>query len=424
MKADYTIQGSNNQMSVQILDENMGNFGGFESVEKSIFDPNLGQKTDKFNDIAKINNIVPGDGERDFSLLDNITNKRSNYENMTRRFSLQNSARELLPNERVAGCLRSRIFAGRPVEVYKALMFKAAFYANLQTCGSIWSCPVCASKITERRRLELQQGVNNWRGRALLLTLTLQHSVNDSLEVVLLALLNTYSNKLIRGRFWVDLKRDFGLVGTIRTLEVTHGVNGWHPHGHVLLFSEHDKIDFELLHKRLFEKWEYELHAIGRYTNKKAFDLQYSNQAVADYVAKWGLADSGGNDWNISHEMTKNPVKIAKNGGYTPFALLESSAGGNEAHGRLFQEYFRAFKGKRQLRYSRGLKELLGLADKSDEQICDEKIEQSYLFMVLSREQWRQVLGNDIRAELLQQVAEGDIQSVVAYLSQFGIEWE
>jgi len=67
---------------------------------------------------------------------------------------------------------------------------------------------------------------------------------------------------------------------------------------------------------------------------------------------------------------------------------------------------------------------LLGLLEKTDEEICNEKIEQSYLFMVLSSEQWKMILGNDIRAELLQQVANGDIQDVVTFLTSFGIDWE
>ena len=29
------------------------------------------------------------------------------------------------------------------------------FYTGLQTCGSVWTCPVCASKIQEIRRLEI-----------------------------------------------------------------------------------------------------------------------------------------------------------------------------------------------------------------------------------------------------------------------------
>ena len=371
------------------------------------------------------NNIVACGSENGVkSPLDNMGKKASPCETIIKRYSLQSQARVLLPNESVARCLRLRLSKDLPIEVHKAIMFKNAFYVNLQTCKSVWSCPICASKITERRRVELQLGIEKWQGKILLLTLTLQHSCNDTLKDTVTALLKGYSKDLTSGKFWDSLKGDFNIKGTIRTLEVTWGLNGFHPHLHVLLFLDCNEYDFNELHDRLYEKWEKSLHKLGRYTNKKAFNLQQSTKTIADYVTKWGSDYDIESQWTIAHEMTKNPVKVAKNGGLTPFSLLESSMLGNELHGLLFQEYFKYFKGKQQLRYSRDLKELLGLVDKTDEEICNEKIEQSYLFMVLSREQWKLILGNDIRAELLQQVANGDIEDVVTYLSQFGIEWD
>ena len=370
------------------------------------------------------NNLVVGGSEIAQKMpLDTIGKKRSPYETILRRFSLQHHSCELLPKFGVRGCLRLRIDRNNPIEVYKAIKFNNAAYGNLQTCKSVWVCPICASKITERRRVELAEGVKNWQGRILLLTLTLQHRSNESLELIVTSLLNAYSNKVTRGKFWDNLTRNFGIVGTIRTLEVTWGDNGFHPHLHILLFSERNQIDYEALHKRLYEKWEHSLHSIGRYTNQKAFNLQFSNEAIANYVTKWGEIDSN-NNWDISHEMAKSPVKVARNGGYTPFAMLEESMLGNEKFGLLFQEYAKYMKGKQQLRYSKGLKELLGITEKSDEEICNEKIEQAYLFMVLSRGQWKQILGNDIRGELLQQVANGDIETVVTFLMKFGIDWD
>lgn len=32
---------------------------------------------------------------------------------------------------------------------------KTAYYVGLQTCGSIWTCPVCAARISETRRKEV-----------------------------------------------------------------------------------------------------------------------------------------------------------------------------------------------------------------------------------------------------------------------------
>ena len=381
-------------------------------------------KSSKTVKVVTQNNIVVGGSEIAQILpLDNMGKLATFYETIIRRYSLQGHSRELLPHFAVARCLRHRIDKNTPIEVYKAVKFNNAAYGNLQTCKSVWVCPICASKITERRRVELAEGVKNWQGRILLLTLTLQHKSNESLETIVTSLSKAYSKKFTFGENYTKIMRDFGIVGNIRTLEVTYGDNGFHPHLHILLFSERNQIDYKALHKRLYEKWEHSLQSIGRYTNQKAFNLQFSNEAIANYVTKWGEIDSN-NNWDISHEMTKNPVKVAKKGGYTPFALLESSQNGNEIHGKLFQEYAKYMKGKRQLRYSEGLKELLGLLEKSDEEICNEKIEQAYLFMILSREQWKQVLGNDIRGELLQQVANGDIETVVTFLMKFGIDWD
>ena len=37
-----------------------------------------------------------------------------------------------------------------------------------------------------------------------------------------------------------EVKDELGIVGTIRSLEVTCGPNGWHPHLHVLIFAGAD----------------------------------------------------------------------------------------------------------------------------------------------------------------------------------------
>ena len=68
--------------------------------------------------------------------LDNMGKKSSPYETIIKRYSLQSHSRVLLPNEGVAKCLRLRLSNELPIEVHKAIMFKSAFYANLQTCKS------------------------------------------------------------------------------------------------------------------------------------------------------------------------------------------------------------------------------------------------------------------------------------------------
>ena len=86
---------------------------------------------------------------------------------------------------------------------------------------------------------------------------------------------------------------------------------------------------------------------------KHGLDIQDGSQADR-YVAKWGLPE----------EMSKGHMKKGKNGGYTPFDLLELSIEDKPLYGgklpsKLFQEYAIVMKGQRQLVWGRGLKKII-----------------------------------------------------------------
>lgn len=74
------------------------------------------------------------------------------------RYRLQASAACLLPNHRVSKCCRALLPNAPGVTVYATTAGKAVF-GNLLTCGSPWACPVCASRIAERRRVEIADAV-------------------------------------------------------------------------------------------------------------------------------------------------------------------------------------------------------------------------------------------------------------------------
>src|SRR5260370_26666674 len=73
------------------------------------------------------------------------------------RWQLQREARALLPDERVAFCMR-RIQA-TAVDVLYSPQNQTAHFGGLMVCGSIWVCPLCAARISEYRR--------GWVGEAL-----------------------------------------------------------------------------------------------------------------------------------------------------------------------------------------------------------------------------------------------------------------
>ena len=103
-----------------------------------------------------------------------------------------------------------------------------AHYKGLQTCGSVWHCPVCAAKISERRRAELMAAIATWKaqgGSVLFLTLTNSHDRKDRLADLLEG-----QRKALK-RFWNDrasrqLWEGLGVAGSIKATEVTHGASG------------------------------------------------------------------------------------------------------------------------------------------------------------------------------------------------------
>lgn len=323
------------------------------------------------------------------------------------RYALQSAARSVFPGERVAKCLRSPI--SQTVDIHKTLATDNFHFQNLQTCGSVWHCPCCAAKISEKRQKEVLQAITQHEksgGQVLLLTLTLPHRSNQSLKTVLDTLLKAHE-AFERHRSYADgFKVNSGLIGRIRSLEVTYGANGWHPHLHLLLFVNRMTNYANYLFD-LFPIWQKVVVKQGfSEPNQHGLTLENGDKA-AKYVGKWGL----------EHEMTKSHIKRSKSG-YTPFDLLRVMAGTYTGEAKsvdvfdaaiLFKEYGKIFKGKRQLTWSNGLRDLLGVApEKTDEEIADQVDEKTVLFAKIPLNAWKLILKNDHRGEVLKRCHAGE----------------
>ena len=315
------------------------------------------------------------------------------------KYSLQNEAVKLLPNERVRFCLRHRIDASKGIEVRYNEKREQAHYSNVQRCGSVWTCPICSAQISEGRRQELKQGMEHWQGQGAaqeaggavyLLTLTNSHHQGDNLEQLL------EGQKKALHRFWTlrksrEMFKALGKVGHITATEVTHGVNGWHPHYHILLFFK-KPINSKSLRRFLFSCWENCCLKSGLKAPSFEHGCDLRDGKYADkYVSKWGLAD----------EVTKGHIKKGKEGSATPWDLLRQSEAGCEKSGRLFQVFADAFKGKRQLSWSKGLKTLLRVDEVTDDELAQVTEKDSVEVDILAMELWRLILRYKARAEYL-----------------------
>lgn len=290
-------------------------------------------------------------------------------------YLLQDQSSFLLPKERVRKCRRYRIDKTKTRTVMYNEAREKAHYGNVQICGSIWSCPVCAKQITQQRRLELKEGIDRWKtafnGSVYLLTLTFSHSpyqsLKSNLEGLKKAMKRFYETTRVQSIF-----KHLGVAHKIKGFEVTYGLNGWHPHHHVLLLASYHNLKFKDYRSELSELWIKACVRSGLNSPSMQHGLDLRNGFYADqYVSKWGLED----------ELTKGHIKKGKNGGLTPFDLLNLSIDDFEVFGKkpskLFQEFAISVKGSRQLVWSRGLKNLLQISDKTDQELAEETDKQS-----------------------------------------------
>ena len=84
----------------------------------------------------------------------------------------------------------------------------------------------------------MQQAIDWAKGQGyqvVMVTFTFPHKSWQSLGDLLARQADAFK-RLRKGRPWDTMKADRGFKGLIRSLEVTHGANGWHPHTHELWF--------------------------------------------------------------------------------------------------------------------------------------------------------------------------------------------
>lgn len=339
------------------------------------------------------------------------------------------------------------ITRGTDVRVMQSKEHGSAFYADLVTCGSVWSCPVCSALIQERRRVELEHAIN-WAYenglQPVMVTLTSPHKSWHTMKELLVQQAEALA-MLRKGAAYDRFKGRIGYEGMIRALETKYGENGWHNHTHELMFVSASAIadsrsdeglaveakargcDVDDLRglpdikTEILKRWEVACRKVGLLDDSKieafrehAVDVKGWCSA-SDYLAKQDDA----RHWGIDREMAKanNKTRTGGRKGLHPFALLANAAEGDQQAGYRFVEYSLAIRGRAQLFWSRGLKAKVGITDKSDEELAIEDQDKARCLGRLEGSDWaviRAVPG--AMAKLLDVVEAGGWPAVRIYV--------
>jgi hypothetical protein len=201
-------------------------------------------------------------------------------------------------------------------------------------------------------------------GGVVFATSTIPHNQGDSLSALFTGVTHAWANCL-KDRTVTQWFGDNG-VGFTRAAEVTHGVNGWHPHLHTAMVTKAvvSRAAAQELRAILYEPWCRGVEANGWRRPSPKYGLSVircDTAAIGGYVSKVeGLAD----------ELTRMDSKSA---GKTepPFSILRRAVAGDESAAVLWRQYEQGTKGRRALTYSAGLKARLGIGEVSDEVLSD-----------------------------------------------------
>lgn len=296
-----------------------------------------------------------------------------------------------------------------------------AYYTAVAFCGLTWHCPVCAARVAVRRALEIAELLNTHHRLnrcAVFATFTVRHRRSDRIEKTFPVVSNAWGKMVASGTFrrW---KEKTGVVGYIRSLEVTPGgmSGSAHPHIHALMLMERPAWASD----QEYVDWWFELAEMWRHqVEKLAPELAPAlipgvdcrqvdprdTETIASYVAKaaGGMA--------AAQEMTRQDVKEARSGAYDSyFDVADQAAGGDKRAFAMWRAYETTTKGARKVTWSRGLRQMYAMCEeKSDEELAQAKEEKGELVVTLDDEEQTILFaaGDDAMLGLLEAVeAEG-----------------
>jgi hypothetical protein len=292
-----------------------------------------------------------------------------------------------MPRERLAACGVVLRYGASGV-VVRRLPDGRACYSGLYRCGDFWRCPSCRVTLGIRRARQIESALRQHvdaGGSALLATYTVPHTRDEALPVVLDRLSDTW--RRYARNAWHDVLGAH-YVGNVRALEVVHGVNGWHPHYHALVFVSPGLPYLTPVAVALSERWSQAAGADWRADVRQV--ARDGVAAVARYLTTDGIAGA-------SYEVASPAAKVPAGRSYTQL-LHDYGRFRSSVDAALVFEYAAALHGAHHLTVSPQLRKLYDFTDPASgwSEIADEDV-----IALLNSEEWLSVLNSGEERNLL-----------------------
>lgn len=299
-----------------------------------------------------------------------------------------------------------------------------ASIGNVQTCGCIWSCPVCAARVSLEKARYVEKAMA-WAEHSKLIpvmvTLTASHHAGMKLADFKYSFKSAYQLFTNR-RKWREFKEKIGVLHHITNTEITYGDNGWHYHKHMLLFLDKSviasTITDETLHDMLSADWLDCLEKRGLLGLEGiALKATTHGNIGEKYLTKLGIEASPG---QLQYELTGQENK---QGSTNIWDILRFSYYGDERMSRLYIEYVQAMTGENFLTCSHGLKDLLDEFEFELSETENEAEERMKIVALIHPQHWFVVKKAKIYHDVLDILARTrDPARVFDYIRDTGLE--
>ena len=308
-------------------------------------------------------------------------------------------------------------------QVLIGLSGNQAHFTNLATCGSVWACSVCSAKVLTIRSEEIGTAVDVWAkrdGRFIFETLTLSHSKHDSLSKVWASVSKAFTST--NSGTFSKLHEEFGQVGYMKVVEVTHGINGWHVHLHLLRFISRQLTQCELSEwsTSIFTRWAASLVKQGfkvPQAKYHVFELVESPEKIKGYFAK-----------NFDNSNVLPGMELSSSGvvrGHGMWGVLDVALASRSSEAcRIWEEWERTSRGKRQISWSKNLRNLLGLGKQLSDDEAVSSIDSFVPLIAIDGASVR-LLGRlgSIQSRVLRAIEQSDIATACQLLTEHGVNW-
>jgi len=342
--------------------------------------------------------------------LGNTTNKVSAIHQEPgkyNRYELQNTIKKLLAGDagkRIHTCMKPY---AQDVAVKNT--GKICHFDGIMACGSVWLCPVCSPRISQERRRELLNATKRKNFFPVMVTATLKHEKTDALSH-LLQVLNGGLKRMKSGRAWQRFAEKYGIQAHAAVLEIRYSfAAGWHPHKHIVFFLE-KPVNMQEFKREIVAIYTKQVEKSGGYASEfHSMDVQEGSDAFEKYITKTDVS------YELLGGFYKQSRKEGKKWSYSSWELAVMAGDGDVQARMLYLEYANATHGKKQFVYSHGGKKVLGISEKTDEQLANDEPASEEITRI-PRASWLVVLREGKQAAVLRIAEQGGKNQVDAYV--------